>query len=223
MSSILVVAPHPDDETLGCGGTLLKHRQQGDRINWLIMTRTWSPKYTERDIQQQETQIKAVDRAYSFAHTEWLHFKTTTLDSIPLNEIIDAIRNVIAKVKPETVYIPSAVDIHSDHQVVVQGVMAVLKPFYMRSLGVRRILACEILSETDASISGFRGTFSPNIYHDISDTYDAKLEIMKLFQTEVQPEPFPRSLSSIQALARTRGASIGVKYAEAFMLIREVG
>ncbi len=222
MASILAIAPHPDDETLGCGGSLLKHIQQGDQLHWLIMTRVWSPKFKDSLIRQQKKQINAVKEAYPFFHLEWLNFKTTTLETIPLNNIIDAIRTTIEKIKPETIYIPSPMDIHSDHQIVFQAVMAVLKPFYMRFYGVQRILACEIPSETDSGVQGVHGVFSANIYQDISDTHEEKMKIMNLYKSEIQTRWLPRNSSSLQALARTRGSSIGVQYAEAFMLIREI-
>jgi len=223
MGSVLVIAPHPDDETLGCGGTLLNHSDRGDALHWTIVTRVWEPLYPREAADRQAHQVKAVAAAYQFAKTDWLDFRTADLDALPLNTIICRLREVIEAVRPEIVYLPSPDDAHSDHRVVFQAAMAVLKTFYMRDLGIRRILACEIPSETDAGIPGIGDRFVPQIYCDISKTLERKLAIMQLFESEMHPEPLPRSVSAIRALARSRGATIGTEYAEAFMLVRELG
>jgi len=222
MGRVLAIATHPDDETLGCGGTLLKHRNQGDELFWLIVTRAWKPKYSTSAIDQQMQQVRAVEAAYPFARTEWLEFETTCLDRIPLNDLVDRLRASLQKVQPEVVYLPSPADAHSDHRVVFDAAMAVMKPFYMRSLGVRRILACEVPSETDAGAPLVPNVFHPQIFSDISDTLERKLAIMKIFETELHPEPLPRSPSAIRAWARSRGATAGMEYAETFMLVREL-
>lgn len=222
MGAVLAVAPHPDDETLGCGGTLLNHRERGDDLHWLIVTRAWEPKYPSGAVQQQAQQVHAVKAAYPFAGTEWLEFQTTRLDTVPMNDLIDRFREVISRIRPEVVYLPSPCDVHSDHRLVFDAAMAVMKPFYLRSLGIRRVLACEIPSETDAGPAAVRGGFTPQVFSDISGTLERKLAIMKLFKSEVQAEPLPRSLSAIRALARHRGATAGMEYAEAFMVVREV-
>jgi len=222
MSTVLVVATHPDDETLGCGGTLLKHKARGDTLWWIIVTRAWEPKYSKEAVLRQAQQVKAVGAAYPFDHTEWCDFKTTSLDSSSRSAVIDRLREIIQRIRPDVVYAPNPLDAHSDHRLVFEALMAVLKSFYMPSLGVRRILACEVPSETDAGLSLGKGDCAPQVFSDISDTIERKLAIMKLFDSEVQPEPLPRSLSAIRALARSRGASAGVEYAEAFVIVREL-
>ena len=220
--SILVVAVHPDDETLGCGGTLLKSAARGDTLHWLLVTSAFEPDYSRVQIEQQGEQVETVRMAYPFDTLHWLKFPTTRLETIPLNDLIAAIREVVQKVRPSIVFTPHCSDIHSDHRVTFQAVSSVIKPFYMRQLGIRRVLSCEVLSETDATPPLAGNTFLPNVFVDISDTLERKLEIMALYQTEIKPDPFPRSLSSIRALARCRGATVSVEYAEAFMLIREL-
>ena len=100
--------------------------------------------------------------------------------------------------------------------------MAVRKSFHMGSLRVRRVLACEVPSETDAAAPIFTNAFIPIVYVDISGTLARKVDILGLYESEVQPEPFPRAPSTVRALARHRGATVGVTYAEAFMLVREI-
>ena len=112
---------------------------------------------------------------------------------------------------------------HTDHRVVFEETMSLLKPFYSARHGVKRILSYEILSSTDAAPASSARSFVPSVYVDISKYIDRKLEIMAMYETEVHDYPMPRSLDSIRALARFRGSTIGSEYAEAFSLVREVG
>lgn len=219
---ILAIAPHPDDETLGCGATLLKHKTSGDKLYWLIVTRGHEPEWSREVITAKEAEIEKVSTAYGFQKTFRLGFPTVRLDSVPLEQLISAIREVIEEIKPDYVYLNHFGDVHSDHRVVFEATMSVLKPFYSSHHGVRKVLSYEILSSTDAMPPGLARTFVPNVFNDVSAELERKLEIMSLYESEVQPFPLPRANESIQALARYRGATIGTRFAEAFMLVREV-
>lgn len=222
MKTVLAVAVHPDDETLGCGGTLLNYASHGVSLHWLIMTSAHEPDFSAHQCAQQEAQIEKVQRSYPFTTLHWLRLPTTRLETLPLNDVIGVIRPVIEDIRPQEVFVPNRSDIHSDHRVTFQAMAAVLKPFYMRSYGVQRVLACEVLSETDAAPPLAEHAFIPNVFVDISKNLDRKLEIMHLFESEIHPEPMPRSPSAIRAQARYRGSTIGVMYAEAFMLLYEL-
>jgi len=218
---VLAVAVHPDDETLGCGGTLLRHAANGDTLHWLLVTAARSPDYAEAQAMQQAEQVETVRAAYPFAALHWLKFPSMRLDTTPLHELVGSIRRVMEEVRPETVFMPNAWDAHSDHRITFHAVSSALKAFHMLPLGVKKLLACEVLSETDAASPPAGHSYQPTVYVDITSTLKRKLEIMSLYESEVQQDPLPRSLSAVQALARYRGATIGVEYAEAFMLIRE--
>lgn len=218
----LAIAVHPDDETLGAGGALLKHIAAGERVEWLVVTSVQAPEFSAATDALQKKQVAAVEAAYPFAKLHWLKLPSVRLDRLPLNEIVTAIRRVVSACRPEVVYVPNRSDAHSDHRVVFDASMAVLKSFYMASLGVKRVLACEVISETDAAPPLQENAFVPNVYIDISAHLKRKLEIMSIFASEVQSENMPRGLSAIEALARYRGASVGVRHAEAFMLLREI-
>jgi LmbE family N-acetylglucosaminyl deacetylase len=220
--NIMVVATHPDDETLGCGGTLLKLAHQGGTIHWVLVTAAHDPAYSSEQIATQAERVENVRQSYPFESLTWLRYPTTRLDTIPLDSLIVALHKCLAQVRPECVFIPNRSDVHSDHRVVFQALSAVLKPIYMRSLGVNRVLSCEIISETEAAPPSPECSFLPTVFVDIAQTFERKMEIMGLYGTEVHPEPLPRSPSAIRAQARFRGATIGVEYAEAFMLIREI-
>lgn len=219
----MAVAVHPDDETLGCGGTLLKHAQAGDSLHWLLVTAMHAKQsYAQEAIENQVRQVKAVEAAYPFKTLDWLRFPTTQMETLSLNEIIVAIQQSIESVRPDIVYVPHWSDSHSDHRVVFDAMLGVLKSFYMLQRGVKRILSCEVISETDAAAPLARFPFTSQVSVDISDTIERKLEIFSLFKSEVHADPGPRSLSAVRALARVRGATIGVPYAESFMMVREI-
>jgi len=219
---ILVIAPHPDDETLGCGGSLLKHKSNGDSLSWMVATRGHEPHWSADLLDRKEKEIASVTAAYGFDQTIRLNFPTIRLDTIPLEEFIAAIRNAISDCKPELVYLNHFGDVHSDHRIVFEATLSVLKPFYSGTHGVKRILSYEVVSSTDAAPLNPARAFVPNVFTDVTDFLEKKLEIMALYESELQPSPLPRALDNLRALARLRGATIGVEFAEAFMLVREV-
>ncbi len=219
---ILAIAVHPDDETLGCGGTLLKHVAQGDELHWLIATQAHEPQWPADLIARKAAEVEKVAAAYGVRQFYKLGFPTTQLDTTSQADLINAIRGVIDQVRPETVYLVNRSDVHTDHHAVFLAAMSVLKAFYMGKFGVRRVLAYETLSSTEAAPPLPERVFIPTVYSDITPYIDRKIEIMGLFESEAQPELSPRGGSAIRALARYRGATVGLEYAEAFMLIREI-
>lgn len=218
---ILVVSVHPDDETLGCGGTLLKHKNQGDDVFWLILTDA-SEKlgYSQEFISKRQKQIKEVSQEYQFNKTYNLGFPTTKLHAVDFSEIITKISSVIQDVQPEVIYTVNRSDIHTDHQVAAKAVASSTKSF--RNHFIKRVLMYECISETEITPPFPENIFIPHVYSDISDFLEKKIEIMKIYESELQSPPFPRSLENIRALARFRGSTISAHYAESFMLCREV-
>ena len=219
---ILTISVHPDDETLGCGGTLLKHAAAGDSLYWTIITCAHEPEWPAELIEKKADEVSAVAEAYGMEQVFRLGFPTTRLDVTPQSDMLSSLRDVIAEVRPNVVYMIHHGDIHTDHHAAYTAVMSVLKPFYMEQLGVHRLLSYETLSSTDAAPITAARAFLPNVFNDIGHLIDRKISIMELFESEVHSDPFPRGPSAIRALARLRGATIGREYAEAFMLIREV-
>jgi LmbE family N-acetylglucosaminyl deacetylase len=220
MSKILAVSVHPDDETLGCGGTLLKHNEKGDKIFWLILTRA-NDKVTSipNIVNLQKQYVNKVAATYNFEDFKQLSFLTTELDRYPLGEIIREISNYIDQIEPSVIYFNHCNDVHSDHRVAFDAIYSCTKSF--RYPFITKILMYETLSETEFAPALPCASFTPNVYVDITDYLDQKIEIMKLYETELMEEPYPRSISSIEALARFRGSRAGVKYAEAFRLLYE--
>lgn len=219
MKNILVVAPHPDDETLGCGGTILRHAAMGDAAHWLIVTSMGQDTPHER-IASRDREIEIVREKFRFASLHSLKFPTTRLDVVPLGELVDAVKSVIASASPDIIYLPYRGDVHTDHRVVFDAVISCTKWF--RYPCVKRILAYETLSETEFGINPDSNGFRPNVFIDISAHIEEKLEIMSVYATEMREFPFPRSAKAVRALAALRGATAGCQAAEAFMLLKEI-
>ena len=219
--NILVVSVHPDDETLGCGGTILKHKKLKDNIFWMIVTSpTRDSGYSQDFITERKDQINRVEKAYGFNNTFQLNFPTTRLHSIDFTDIIKKMARLIEKIKPEVIYSVNRSDIHTDHQITAKALASCTKAF--RAPSIKKILMYECLSETEFAPALPENVFIPNIYSDISEFLEEKIQIMGIYQSEIHPSPMPRSFDSLRALARYRGTTICTKYAEAFMLIKEI-
>ena len=216
MNKVLCIAVHADDETLGCGGTILKHKAQGDEIHWLLLTgptENHPCNFTQEHIEARAERVNGYDSL------EYLALPTQMLHTLDLRDIIQKISEVMKRIQPNIIYTMFANDVHSDHRVSFDAVYSCTKSF--RYPFIERIYMMETLSETEFALATPANTFLPNVYVDITDFMEKKLEIMQMYPTEVMQEPYPRSLSSIKALARTRGSRAGVMYAEAFQLLYE--
>lgn len=220
MTIVLVIAAHPDDETLGCGGTLLRHRAEGDVIHWLIVTEM-TPALGENDSRRKarEREIEAVTGHYGFASVRRLGFAAAALDRVPMADLVTALSSVIADARAETLYLPFQGDVHSDHRLVAEASLSAAKSF--RQPSVRRLLAYETLSETEFQAAPGAPVFTPNLFVDVSPHLSGKLAAMCLYPSEMAPFPFPRSEEAMVALARYRGSTAGCQAAEAFQLLRE--
>ena len=218
MNKVLVIAVHPDDETLGCGGTLLRHKDEGDEIYWLIVT-TNDKKYSPERNAHRDEMVRKATALYGFDGVFEAGLPTTLLDTLDVNTLVEQINNVYNEVKPNIVYMNFIYDVHSDHKAAFEAAYTCTRSF--RKPFIEKIYMIEALSETEFAPAISSSSFCPNVYVDITKYIDKKLEIMELYDTEIMQEPYPRSLSSIKALARVRGSRAGVMYAEAFQLLYE--
>lgn len=218
---VIVIAPHPDDETLGCGGALLRHRHEGDEIHWLIVTGMSAGKlFTPERVAAREKEISNVAFRYQFQSVNKLNFPPTCLDTIPQGNIVAAIKEVFERVNPEVVYLPYRGDVHTDHKAVFDAAASCSKWF--RQPSVKRVLAYETLSETEFGMNPDGRGFKPNVYVSIGEFLDEKLNILGLYDGEMGDFPFPRSMEAVKAQAVVRGAAAGCSAAEAFMLLKEI-
>ena len=216
-NKILVIAVHPDDETLGCGGTLLKHKANKDEIHWLICT-TIDKSHSYYKIREEE--IEKVSKLYNFDSIHNLRLKTMQVDEYSISELINKVSKVINEIKPTTIYLPFKGDVHSDHRKIFEASYSCTKSF--RYPFIKKIYMMETLSETEFAPSTKEDSFVPNIFVDISKYFEKKIEIMKNFSSEIAPHPFPRSERNLRALAILRGATSGCEYAESFVLLKEI-
>jgi LmbE family N-acetylglucosaminyl deacetylase len=215
----IVIAPHPDDETLGVGGTLLRRKNEGSQVAWVVVTNiSVEAGWSSEEVQKREEELQQIAEMYRFDEVYSLNFLSTQLDAIPLSEIIGALSDVFTSFAPKEVFLPHSSDIHSDHRVVFNAVAAGTKWF--RHPSIRRVLAYETLSETDFGLNASLG-FKPNVFVDITDFIDKKIQAANVYASELGKFPFPRSPEAIRALASVRGATSGFQAAEAFELLRE--
>lgn len=218
---ILCFAPHPDDETLGCGGTLLRHVAEGDEVHWLIITSISEALGFPSDrVLSRKREIEQVATAYGFKHTHQANFPTTTLDCQPRSELVKACNQVISEWAPDVLYVPYRNDVHSDHAVVFDVAISCSKSF--RYPSIKQICAYETLSETEFGLRPDDPGFRPNLFVDIAPWLDRKIEIMKMYAGEMGEFPFPRSETCLRANALLRGSQAGVMAAEAFMILKEI-
>lgn len=215
----IVVAPHPDDEVLGTGGTLLRRKVEGGKVAWLIVSAiTVESGWSARKVSERAGEIKRVADHFRFDEVFMLELPATQLDRIPMSDIVAKVSDVFRAFEPEEVFVPHRSDVHTDHRIVFDATAACVKCF--RHPSVRRVLAYETISETDFNLLPDQA-FQPNYFVDIGAYIERKLGIMSIYQSEMEQFPFPRSLEAIRALALLRGAASGFLAAEAFQLLRE--
>ena len=219
MKNIIVISAHPDDEVLGVGGTMLKHKAQGDAVYWLIVTNvTEKAGFAKDRVESRQQEIEEVAKRLGITKTYQLDYPTMSLTTSSLIKMVPEISAVFQEAKPEIIYCLNRSDAHSDHRIIFDAVMACTKSF--RYPYIKQVLMYECISETEFAPVLPEKAFLPNYYVDISEYLEEKLDIMKIYESEIGEHPFPRSLENIKALAHFRGASVGVYYAEAFQLIK---
>ncbi len=213
---VLVIVPHPDDEVLGCGGTIKKHTSQGDEVFLCIGTKAYTPEWSEEFLKERPNEIERANKILGITKTYFLDFPTVKVDTIPQKEINDAILKVVKEVRPEILYIPHGGDLNKDHRIFFECALVVGRP--LPGSSIREMYSYEALSETEWG--SVLTHFVPNYYVDISKEIEAKKDAMAAYKSEIREFPHPRSLQAIEALATKRGSEAGMERAEAFMIIR---
>jgi LmbE family N-acetylglucosaminyl deacetylase len=218
---ILVIAPHPDDEVLGCGGTIARLSESGHEVHVAIVTSGREPRFTAESITRVRNEAHAAHALLGVAKTHWLGQPAAELDTVPSADLNRALEELIQLVSPDTVFVPFAGDIHLDHQLVFRSSLVAMRP---RSASYpARILAYETLSETNWSAPCDTASFIPNVSIDIGATLDRKIAAFRCYESQQVRFPHERSTAALGALATLRGATVHRDAAEAFLLIREVG
>lgn len=221
LGKTLVIAPHPDDEILGCGGTMARLADAGVTVVAAIMTKGTQPAYTKAFVEQVANEAVAAHAIIGTSQLIHLDLPAAALDTLSAAQINGQFSRLITEVEPETLFVPFVGDIHLDHQLSFLAALVAARPRSL--LAPKRIYAYETLSETNWYAPGITPAFIPNVFIDIAGTLDRKLAAFSAFVSQVKQFPDERSLVAIESLARVRGASVFREAAEAFMLVREIG
>lgn len=216
----LVIAPHPDDEVLGCGGTIASLAERGIDVHVAIVTEGKPPAFAKENVEQVRREMRAAHEILGVTETHEMGLPAAALDTEPAARINRLMGELLEQVRPRTVLLPFVGDIHLDHQIAFTAAMVASRP--RCGSAPQRILCYETVSETNWYAAPVTPAFVPNVFVDIAPTLDRKLRAFEAFSSQVRQPPDERSLSNLDAMARFRGASVYLEAAEAFMSIREI-
>ena len=225
--SILVVAAHPDDEVLGCGGTISRHADAGDLVRVLIVAEGATSRQNQRDRAEAKDELSSLAQAAQVVSTilgavgvELMDLPDNRLDTLDRLDLIKQIEERIARDQPQVVYVHHAGDVNVDHRRLHEAVVTACRP--IPGQPVRRLLSYEVASSTEWQPPGSAPAFHPNWFVDISSQWERKCLALEAYASEMRPWPHARSIESLEHLARWRGAQVGVEAAEAFCLLRQI-
>jgi LmbE family N-acetylglucosaminyl deacetylase len=226
--NVLVVAAHPDDEVLGCGGTMARHAAAGDNVDLLILAEEITSRDSERDAAARAAELddlrEAAGRAAMAIGAQAPAFgglPDQRLDTLPILEIAKHVEQFLLLSRPEVVYTHHGGDLNADHRIVHQAVLTAARP--LPGSTVRLVCGWETLSSTEWNSPAVGPPFMPQRYVELTPAHlDRKLASLQCYQKEMRPFPHPRSFEAVQALARLRGAQSGLNLAEAFTVLRHI-
>ncbi|MGV3616340.1 MAG: PIG-L deacetylase family protein [Fimbriimonas sp.] len=218
--NVLVIAPHPDDEVLGCGGTIARHVAAGDVVRVLVMTRGSSDLFADELVNTVREECRQAHAVLGTHGVDFLDHPAPKLDTIPQYLLAANIASYIREHGSEVVYVPHRGDMHFEHRLIYNASLVACRP--TPGTPVRKILAYETLSETDWAPPFPDDAFIPTVFVDVSAYMEKKIEAMACFKSQVKAPPASRSLDSLRGLATFRGSTVSVHAAEGFMLVREV-
>ena len=221
MRKVLVVAAHPDDEALGCAGTILKHVSDGDEVHLVFMSDGISSRknISKKDRKNRLKGSKLAHSLLGISSVKWINLPDNKMDTIPLLDLIKKIEVIINQIKPTTIYTHHYGDLNIDHQLTYSAVITASRPLPNSTL--KEIFGFEILSSTEWSIAKHL-QFNPNYFVDITDEFSSKMKVIAAYSEEMRRSPHSRSIQHVETLARHRGFSVGVEMAEAFEVYRMV-
>jgi len=226
-NKVLVIAAHPDDEVLGCGGTIALHSAAGDTVSILLLSEGITSRDAKRDVNKNKKKLSelmsSAQKAAEILGTNsplFENFPDNRMDTIDFLDIVKSIETQIEKQKPNIIYTHHAGDLNIDHRIVFKAVMTACRPF--SSQKVEAIYSFETPSSTEWGCIGEMPHFVPTRFSDISNSYDIKNKALDAYKSEMRKFPHPRSKKAIKSLAEWRGSTCGVELAEAFIVVREI-
>ncbi|MBZ9703497.1 MULTISPECIES: PIG-L deacetylase family protein [unclassified Mesorhizobium] len=220
LGRLLVIAPHPDDEVLGCGGTIARMAAQGAEVHVAVVTRGSPPAFTEEMTERVRSEAKAAHACLGVQQTHWLDLPAAQIAETPHATLNRALLTLLRDVVPDTLLIPFVGDVHMDHQLIFLSSLVAARP--TQSQYPRTIMAYETVSETNWNAPYVTPSFVPNVFIDIASTLDRKLEAASMFASQIRDFPHERSIETLRALAIVRGTAAHLRAAEAFVLLRNV-
>jgi len=215
---VLVVAPHPDDEVFGPGGTIPKYSRAGAEVHVLVVTK--GDDLFDQDLirRGREEAVKAHE-LLGVTKAHWADLPAIKLDTLPQHRINDLLLDYFREISPDLLFLPFPGDINRDHQIVHSSAMVAARP---PLVDIREIYCYEAVSSTNWNSPAMFPAFTPNTFVDISDTIDIKIEAAKIYASQLKESPHERSVESILALSRYRGGFVNLANAEAFMCVRRI-
>lgn len=226
VSKVLVVAAHPDDETLGCGGTMAALAQGGAEVAVLVLGEGISSRYDApggaraEEIEALWDNCRKACDVLGANEPVFAGLPDNRFDTVALLDIVKVIEKTVSGFQPQLVLTQHGGDLNIDHVLTFRATMTALRP--VATPFVETVLAYEAPSSTEWAHGQFSPSFEPGVFFDISETMERKLEAMGVYETEDRPFPHPRSRRALQVLAETRGVAAGVTAAEGFSLVRHV-
>ena len=218
-NKILIIAAHPDDEVLGCGGTILKLKKN-NKIKVIFLTDGVSARKTDKRLKnKRKKECLDLFKYLKLDKPHFLNFPDNQLDKIPLLKIVKKIEKILLNFKPNIVFTHFENCLNIDHQISYRATITACRPLKKNS--VEKILSFEVLSSTDWAAFSNK-SFQPNYFVNIADQINEKLHSISFYKSELRKYPHSRSLKAIETLARSRGTSSGFKFAEAFFIVREL-
>jgi len=225
MKNVLVVAAHPDDEILGLAGTIRRLANEGAVCRAVIVAEgltSRGAKRSDTDLAELKTlqgDARKSGEIVGYTSIDFCELPDNRLDSMDLLDVVKVVQEYVDQYQPDTVFTHHHGDLNIDHRIVCEAVLTVTRP--VRDYSVKKILAFETPSSTEWNYT-YGESFRPNVYFDVSETIQAKINGMACYSSESAADPHPRSPEALMALAKYRGSNVGVQYAEAFMLLREM-